>query len=120
MARSLHLALQLPGSERNAKFQGDWYRAHFRRNYSQAAGISNVDATQAALSTVFKLRNTIHHHSLRAVGALSEPAPYVGKEHGRVQLLIPQDVYNEIEASERARWGFEELAPEPRCPLPQT
>jgi len=111
MARSLHFALQLPGSERNAKFHGDWYRAHFRPNYAQALGISNVDATQAALSTVFKLRNTIHYHSLRAVGALSEPAPYVGKEHGRVQLLIPQDVYNEIEANERAGWGFEELAP---------
>jgi hypothetical protein len=89
IARSLHLALQLPGSERNAKFHGDWYRTQFRPNYAQALGISNVDTTQAALSTVFKLRNTIHYHSLRAVGALKEPAPYVGKEHGRVQLLIP-------------------------------
>lgn len=111
IARSLHLALQLPGTERNAKFHGDWYRVHFKANYAQAAGISNVDATQAALSTVFKLRNTIHSHSLRAVGALKEPAPYVGKEHGRVQLLIPRDVYDEIDATQRARWGFEEIAP---------
>jgi hypothetical protein len=111
IARSLHKALQLPGSERNAKFHGDWYRVHFRPNYAQAAGISNVDATQTALSTIFKLRNTIHSHSLRAVGALTEPAPYVGKDHGRVQLLIPHDVYNEIDVSQRARWGFEEIAP---------
>lgn len=111
IARSLHRALQLHGTDRNAKFHGGWYTAHFRPNYSQAAGIPNVDATQAALSTVFKLRNTIHSHSLRAVGALTEPAPYVGKEHGRVQLLIPHDVYNEIDATQRARWGFEEVAP---------
>lgn len=111
IARSLHKALQLPGTERNAKFHGDWYRVHLRPNYAQAAGISNVDATQAALSTIFKLRNTIHSHSLRAVGALAEPAPYVGKDHGRVQLLIPHDVYSEIDVSQRARWGFEEIAP---------
>jgi hypothetical protein len=111
IARSLHSALQLPGSERNAKFHGDWYRVHFKPNYAHAAGISNVDTTQATLSTVFKLRNTIHSHSLRAVGALTEPAPYVGKEHGRVQLLIPHDVYNEIDVTQRARWGFEETAP---------
>jgi hypothetical protein len=111
IARSLHRALQLPGTERNAKFHGDWYKVHFRPNYAQAAGIANVDATQAVLSTIFKLRNTIHAHSLRAVGALQEPAPYVGKDHGRVQLLIPHDVYNEIDVSQGARWGFEEIAP---------
>lgn len=111
IARSLHKALQLSGTERNAKFHGDWYKVHFRPNYAQAAGISNVDATQAALGTIFKLRNTIHSRSLRAVGALTEPAPYVGKDHGRVQLLIPHDVYNEIDVSQRARWGFEEIAP---------
>ncbi len=111
IARSLHRALQLPGTERNAKFHGDWYQKHFRPNYAHAAGISNVDATQAALSTVFKLRNTIHSHSLRAVGALKEPAPYVGKNRGRVQLLIPHDVFNEIDVTQRARWGFEEIAP---------
>jgi hypothetical protein len=111
IARSLHRALQLQGTERNAKFHGDWYKLHFRPNYAQAAGIANVDAAQAALSTIFKLRNTIHSHSLRAVGALKEPARYVGKDHGRVQLLIPHDVYNEIDVSQRARWGFEEIAP---------
>jgi hypothetical protein len=111
IARSLHKALQLPGKERNAKFHGDWYKDHFRPNYAQAAGIANVDATQAALSTIFKLRNTIHFHSLRAVGALAEPAPYVGKDHGRVQLLIPRDVFDEIDVNQRARWGFEEIAP---------
>ena len=110
IARSLHRALQLPGTERNAKFHGDWYRVHFRPNYAQAAGIANVDDTQAVLSTIFKLRNTIHFHSLRAVGALKEPAPYVGKDRGRVQLLIPRDVFNEIDVSQRARWGFEEIA----------
>lgn len=111
IARSLHRALELPGNARNAKFHGDWYKKHFRPNYAQAAGIANVDATQAVLGTIFKLRNTIHSHSLRAVGALKEPAPYVGKDHGRVQLLIPYDVYNEIDVSQRARWGFEEVAP---------
>lgn len=111
IARSLHRALQLPGSERFAKFHGSWYTDHFRPNYAQAAGITNIDATQAVLSTIFKLRNTIHSHSLRAVGALQEPAKYAGKEHGRVQLLIPRDVYNEIDVSQRTRWGFEEIAP---------
>jgi hypothetical protein len=111
IARSLHRALQLSGTERDAKFHGDWYKKHFRPNYGHAAGISNVDATQSALSTVFKLRNTIHSHSLRAVGALREPAPYVGKSRGRVQLLIPHDVFNEIDVSQRARWGFEAIAP---------
>jgi hypothetical protein len=111
IARSLHRALQLSGRDRYAKFHGDWYKVHFRPNYAQAAGIANVDATQAVLSTIFKLRNTIHSHSLRAVGALKEPAPYVGKDHGRVQLLIPRDVFNEIDVSQRARWGFEDIAP---------
>lgn len=111
IARSLHRALQLRGTERNAKFHGDWYKVRFRPNYAHAAGISNVDATQSALGTVFKLRNTIHSHSLRAVGALREPAPYVGKNRGRVQLLIPRDVYDEIEVTQRTRWGFEEIAP---------
>ncbi len=111
IARSLHKALHLSGSARNAKFHGDWYKDHFRPNYAQAAGITNVDATQAALSTIFKLRNTIHSHALQAVGALKEPAQYVGKDHGRVQLLIPRDVYDEIDVSQRVRWGFEEIAP---------
>ena len=99
VARSLHRALHLTGTARHAKFHGGWYPTHFRPNYLQAAGIANVDSTQAALSTVFKLRNTIHSRSLRAVGALTEPAPYVGKEHGGVQLLIPHDVYNEIDVT---------------------
>ncbi len=88
----------------------DWYSRKFRPTYADAAGIFEVDRTQAALATVFSLRNTIHYHALSAAGALNEPAPYVGKDRGRVRLLIPSDVYNQIDADERFRWGFEEAA----------
>ncbi len=112
LARSLHQALQLPGEARFAKLHtADWYSSKFKPAYATAAGISNVDQTQAALATVFKLRNTIHYRALTAAGAITAPAPYVGREHGRVQLLIPNDVYNQIDAAERVRWGFEEIAP---------
>jgi hypothetical protein len=110
LARSLHHALQLPGQARYAKLHGDWYTTKFRPAYAGAAGISNVDRTQAALATVFNLRNTIHYRALGAAGALNEPAPYVGKDRGCVRLLIPSDVYNQIDADERSRWGFEETA----------
>jgi hypothetical protein len=112
LARSLHFALQLPGQARYAKLHGsDWYTNKFRPTYANAAGITNVDQTQAAIDTVFKLRNTIHYRALAAAGASTEPAPYVGKEHGRVQLLLPNDVYSQLDTAERARWGFEEVAP---------
>jgi hypothetical protein len=109
IARSLHHALQLPGRAMYAKFHAGWYADKFRPIYSHAAGISNVDSTHAALAAVFKLRNTIHYRALKAAGALSEPAPYVGKDRGRVRLIIPKDVYSEIDAAERSRWGFEEI-----------
>jgi hypothetical protein len=109
IARSLHYALQLPGQARHAKLHGDWYRDKFRPAYSHATGISNVDSMQAALATVFELRNAIHYRALRASGAMNEPAPYVGRDRGRVRLLIPNDVYNRIDADERSRWGFEEI-----------
>ena len=116
LARSLHQALQLPGQARLAKLHGDWYTTKFKPEYANAAGISNVDQAQAALATVFKLRNTIHYRALTAPGALAEPAPYVGKDHGRVQLLVPSEVYNQIAIDERERWGFEEVAPETGAP----
>ena len=109
IARSLHYALQLRGQARYAKFQSDWYRDKFRPNYSDAAGIPDVDRTQAALATVFELRNTVHYRALRASGVVNQPAPYVGRDRGRVRLIIPNDVYNRIDADERARWGFEEI-----------
>ena len=109
-ARSLHHALKLPGSERKAKFHGDWYSDKFRPAYDQAMGISNVDHTQRALATVFTLRNTVHYRSLSAAGAVKEPAPYVGKERGRVRLLILSDVYEEIDPADHARWGIEQTA----------
>lgn len=111
LARSLHQALQLPGEPRFAKLHGDWYTTKFKPEYANAAGISNVDQTQAALATVFKLRNMIHYRALAAAGAFTEPAPYVGQDRGRVQLLVPSDVDNQIATDERARWGFEEVAP---------
>jgi hypothetical protein len=73
-------------------------------------GISNVDQTQRALATVFTLRNTVHYRALSAAGAVKEPAPYVGKERGRVRLLIPSDVYEEIDPADHARWGIEQTA----------
>lgn len=109
IARSLHYALQLPGTAMHAKLHGNWYRDQFRPIYSHAAGISNVDRTQAALATVFKLRNAIHYRALRAAGTPDDPAPYVGKDRGRIQLLIPNDVYALIDANERSRWGIEEV-----------
>jgi hypothetical protein len=109
IARSLHYALQLRGQARYAKFHGDWYRDKFRPNYSHAAGIPDVDRTQAALATVFELRNTVHYRALRASGVMNEPVPYVGRDRGRVRLIIPNDVYNRIDADERSRWGFEEI-----------
>lgn len=109
IARSLHYALQLPGDAKHAKLHGNWYRDKFRPTYSHAAGISQVDRMQAALATVFILRNTIHYRALRAGGVMNEPAPYVGMDRGRVQLLIPNDIYNLIDASERSRWGIEDL-----------
>jgi hypothetical protein len=110
-ARSLHVALKVPGPSRNAKFHGEWYQKRFRPTYSHAVAIGNVDRTQAALATVFRLRNTIHSHALSAAGASTAPAPYVGKERGRVRLLIPRDVYEEIHPLDHARWGFEQAAP---------
>lgn len=109
IARSLHSALQLPGAAMYAKLHGSWYLDKFRLAYSCAAGIANVDSAQASLGTVFKLRNTIHSRALRAAGVLDEPAPYVGKDRGRVRLIIPDDVYNQIDTSERTKWGFDQV-----------
>jgi hypothetical protein len=110
-ARSLHVALKIAGPSRNAKFQGEWYEKRFRPVYSAAVGIENVDCVQAALATVYKLRNTVHSHALSAAGASTAPTRYVGKERGRVRLLIPHDVYEEIAPADRGKWGFEHAAP---------
>jgi hypothetical protein len=112
LARSLHFALQLSGSERFAKLHGDeWYANKLRPHYAGTPGIANVDQAQSLLSTVFTLRNTIHYRALAAAGAVNDPAPYVGRDLGRIQLLIPADVYNQIDAQKRGRWGIEEVAP---------
>ena len=47
IARSLHKALQLPGSDRNAKFHGEgWYEKKFRPTYEDANGIAILDRMQ--------------------------------------------------------------------------
>ena len=109
MARSMHHALVLNGEHRHAKFHlENWYYNSFRPPFQDAVGIDNVDITQEALATIFKLRNTVHYRALSAAGAIEEPAPYVGKERGRVRLLIPNDVYDEIDPAEHSRWGIEQ------------
>jgi hypothetical protein len=112
LARSLHHALRLPGEARYAKFHGSWYTSKFRSVYADAKGISIVDTAQGALATVFNLRNTIHYRALGAAGSPNDPAPYVGKDRGRVRLLIPNDVYTRIDPDEHSRWGIEEVATE--------
>lgn len=112
IARSLHVALKVTGPSRNAKFHGDWYQKRFQPTYGQAKGLVNVDRAQAGLSTVFKLRNTVHSHALSAAGASSTtPTGYVGKERGRVRLIVPPDVYRDIDQKDHARWGFEQTGP---------
>jgi hypothetical protein len=114
-ARSLHVALKVAGPSRNAKFHGDWYAKNFRPVYSNAVGVGNVDRTQAALATVYKLRNTIHSHALSAAGASSAPTLYVGKEYGRVRLLIPRDVYDRQRPRREPPTPPNSPAPSPIC-----
>lgn len=107
MARSLHFALQLPGSERNAKLHStSWYNDNVRPVYANAPGITQLDAAQGSIALVFKLRNTIHSSALQATTATSEPARYVQLERGRTSLIVPSDIYDDLSADERTDWGL--------------
>jgi hypothetical protein len=114
MARSLHFALQLSGSERNAKLHNtSWYKDNVRTIYANAAGITQVDAAQKSIETVFKLRNTIHNRALQASGATEPPASYVQLERGRMNLVVPSDIYQELGADERMAWGLRVIGQSP-------
>lgn len=110
IARSLHKALRLPGSERNAKFHAeDWYRKKFRAAYAGVEGIEDLDRVQGYLAGMFRLRNTIHSVALQAVGSVTaDPRTFVRVNVGRLDIVVPQDAVDVLDTSEGGgleHWG---------------
>jgi hypothetical protein len=107
MARSLHHALRLSDTARNAKLHNKrWYTQNIGSIYANANGIQQLDDAQELLETVFWLRNTIHSTALQATGASSEPASYVEVGRGRMNLIVPHDTYQDLSQDERTAWGL--------------
>jgi hypothetical protein len=107
IARSLHRALDLPGSARNTKLhRTSWYTANVRSIFANAEGIQQLDHAQRLLESVFRLRNTIHSAALQAAGASTEPASYVELGRGRMNLIVPDDTYQDLGQAERSAWGL--------------
>ncbi|MFC9439524.1 hypothetical protein [Nocardia sp. NPDC057030] len=102
IARSLHKALRLQGSQRNAKFHAeDWYRNKFRAAYVSVEGIDDLDRVQGYLAGMFRLRNTIHSVALQAVGSVTaDPRAFVRVNVGRLDIVVPQDAVDVLGTTE--------------------
>lgn len=108
IARSLHSALSLPGKERNSKLHLEsWYKENIQSVFTSANGIDQLNDAQAQLPSVFKLRNTIHSTALQATGASSEPASFVELDRGRISLVVPNEIYQDLSQDEQSAWGLE-------------
>jgi hypothetical protein len=83
-----------------------WYKKNIRPNFPNAKGIAQLDDAQEKLESVFKLRNTIHSVALQATGATTKPASYVELGRGRMNLVVPNDTYQNLSQDERTAWGL--------------
>lgn len=107
MARSLSRALQLPDGTKNVRMhEKRWFKKNLRPIFENSAGWVQLAAAQQSLETVFRLRNTIHSISLQAAGAGEEPAAYVEKNRGRMNLMVPSEIYDSLHHDEQAAWGL--------------
>ncbi|MGY1976484.1 hypothetical protein [Nocardia gipuzkoensis] len=115
LARSMHRALRLSGTERGAKLHSEqWYSSKFRPTYAAAAGIDELDRLQRYLPIVFELRNSIHSHALEAIGAFDAPAQFVELSRGRMNLAIPlssAESLQQLDSTEQQRWGVRLVGP---------
>lgn len=114
LARSMHNALQLGGSNFNAKLHNtDWYTKKFRPTYEHAPGIQALDDSQKSLSVVFELRNTIHSLALEAMGSIGPTVNFFQPDRGRLNVLIPERsaVAMRKTAGGLQAWGAQEMGP---------
>jgi hypothetical protein len=90
LARSLHVAQQLPGEERFAKLHPpNGYRALVDA-YGDADGIDELETLQRRLNVVFSLRNSIHSRALAAIASLRQtPMGIPAVNVGQIDIVIP-------------------------------
>lgn len=113
LARSLHTALQVSGSEHNAKLhRRDGYHK-LLSFYADAEGKDLLDEFQRHLAVVFSLRNSIHSRTLAAIASLTVSAHGVPSLHaGRLDLVIPPETVEAVKDESGGGfeyWGAREL-----------
>lgn len=114
LARSMHAAQQLPGTERNAKLHlPDGYRTLVSA-YCDAAGIDELEVLQRRLNVVFSLRNSIHSRALAAIASLRQtPMGIPAVNVGQIDIVIPDyaaTVMNKDRSGGLSFWGARHLA----------
>ncbi|MBF6428328.1 hypothetical protein IU440_26995 [Nocardia cyriacigeorgica] len=111
LARSLHAALGLPKAPKNAKMHlnEQYYTPHIRPLFADHPDIERLDALQTGIRVVFDLRNTVHNHSLKAMGGGLTPALGAPVAKGRRTLMIPPDSGETLfglDEKFRRQWGI--------------
>lgn len=117
MARSIHAARWLKGSERNAKLHVDNGYKALLSAYDAVPGRDALDEKQKLLGVVFQLRNTIHSRTLAAITSLrvtGRGLPTVGI--GRLDVVIPEEAAESMRdpaVGGLAFWGAHDIGDRP-------
>ena len=111
LARSLHSALKLPeGQRRHAKLHARQGYNQLLKPFPRGEVRSRVDAAQAELDVVFKLRNTIHSEVLDAIGATDfDPNGTLFPRAGELDMLLPDEIADaavDLDDPTRSAWGI--------------